>query len=235
MPEPFNKSLLLGKIKRKLGIFLLKLPIDDKDLLTIIDEDTIPTYSIYFPQELKIKITEDDRVPGLINTFFIDERHIGSGVNLIDIELIHGSYNPVSTAMFRPRSVADIISLQTHLDITSALGDPVAYKYYPPNKIEIVGGRNAMGMFYADVLLTHNKKLTSIRPSQIDSFSKLATIDIKSFLYQNLKHFDQIETSFGAINLKIDEWANADNERDDLLNVWNDKYLANRARNIYVF
>lgn len=233
--DPFNKSLLLGKIKRRLGLYFLKLPIDEKDLLDIIDEDTIPAYSIYFPQELKIKITEEDRVPNTVNTFFIDERHVGSGVNIIDIELIHGSYNPVSTAMFRPRDVADIMNLQMHLDLTSAISDPVAYKYYPPNKIEILGGRNAMGMFYADVLLTHNTSLTSIRPSQVPTFTKLALLDVKSFLYNNLKYFDQIETSFGSINLRIDEWSNADSEREDLLSQWNDKYLSNRTRNIYVF
>lgn len=235
MPDLFNKATLLGKIKRKLGIFYFKLPVTDKDLSDVIDEETIPTYSIFFPQEIKATITESDRIPGSNNTFYIDERHIGSNVNIVDIEMIHGTYNPMSTAMFRPRGIQDVMNLQMHLDLTSAIGDPVAYKYLPPNKIEILGGRVMLGTFYADLLVTHNKKLTSIRPSQIDSFTKLALLDLKSFLYQNLKHFDQMETSFGTINLKIDDWANAESEKDELISLWKEKYLADRSRSIYVF
>jgi hypothetical protein len=235
MPEFFNKALLLGKTKRKLGIFYFKLPIEDKDLLTIVDEDTIPTYSIYFPQEVKATITESDRVPGKQNTFYIDEKHIGTEVNIVDIELISGTYDPMSTAMFRPMSPFDAMNMQMHLDLTSAVADPIAYKFYPPNEIEIIGGRVMLGTFYANLLVTHNKLLTSIRPSQVDSFTKLAILDTKIFLYQNLKHFDQMETTFGTINLKIDDWANAETEREELISQWNDKYLANRSRNIYVF
>lgn len=235
MPELFNKALLLGKLKRKLGLFYLKLPIEDKDLLTIIDEDTIPTYSIYFPQELRVDITEADKVPGSKNTFFIDEKHIGDGVNIVDIELIYGTYDPVTTGMFYPLNPTDVINLQMSLDLTSAIGEPIAYNYIPPNKIEVLGGKALLGSFSADLLLTHNKKLTSIRPSQIDSFTKLALLDIKAFLYENLKHFDQIETTFGTINLRIDNWSNAENEKEELLNVWDEKYLANRKRTIYTF
>lgn len=236
MPEAFNKAKLLGKIKRKLGLFYIKLPVSDDDLLGVIDEDTIPTYSIYFPQEIRVKISNEDKVPGTTNTYFIDERHIGSDINIVDIIAISNMCNPLHSSAFRPMSVQDVASLQMQLDHSSILYDPVVYKYIPPNKIEVSGVYNSsLGTFYVDVLATHNKRLTSIRPTQIDSFTKLALLDSKEFLYQNLKHFDQIETTFGQINLKIEEWSNASSEKEELLSQWNEKYLANRSRNIFVF
>ena len=51
-----------------------------------------------------------------------------------------------------------------------------------------------------------------------DSFYELVKLDIKTFLYNN------IQTSFATLNLMIDDWSCAEQERRDLVEIWTDEY-----------
>ena len=49
-------------------------------------------------------------------------------------------------------------------------------------------------------------------------------LDVKENIYPTLKQYTEINTSLGNINLKLDDWSDADNVRRDLLYKWNDVY-----------
>ena len=63
----------------------------------------------------------------------------------------------------------------------------------------------------------HYNNLSTIGTGQEESFFQLAKLDIKTFLYNNLKHFDKIDTVYGSIDLHIEDWANAENDRMDMM------------------
>jgi hypothetical protein len=70
----------------------------------------------------------------------------------------------------------------------------------------------------------HTENLSSIPPTAFESFHELAELDIKIFLYNTLKHYNEIQTAYGTISLKIDDWANAEQDRKDLIEKWRDLY-----------
>ena len=47
---------------------------------------------------------------------------------------------------------------------------------------------------------------------------ELAERDIKRFLYANLKHMDKIETSYGTVDLHIEDWSSAEQDRREIIN-----------------
>ena len=69
-----------------------------------------------------------------------------------------------------------------------------------------------------------DQSLQSIRPTAEESFFKLAVLDVKENLYQLVKHYTTIQTAYGTVELKIDDWADAANERKELINQWDDSY-----------
>ena len=44
------------------------------------------------------------------------------------------------------------------------------------------------------------------------------------YLYNALKYYSTIQTAYGTLDLKIDNWENAESERNDLLSQWDDNY-----------
>ena len=65
----------------------------------------------------------------------------------------------------------------------------------------------------------------SINPTSEESFYKLAVLDVKGALYPTIKHYTGLETSLGRIELQIEDWQNAAQDRKDLLNEWDENYL----------
>jgi hypothetical protein len=49
-------------------------------------------------------------------------------------------------------------------------------------------------------------------------------LDVKENLYPTMKNFSEIQTAIVNINLKIDDWANAEADRKELINRWDDTY-----------
>ena len=51
----------------------------------------------------------------------------------------------------------------------------------------------------------------------METFEKLAQIDIAKFLYMNLRYVDGLETVYVNIDLKLSELQDEANKRDDLI------------------
>ena len=70
----------------------------------------------------------------------------------------------------------------------------------------------------------HDKNLNSITTTMEESFHNLAVLDVKDALYQMMKHYNEIQTAYGNINMKIDDWQSAADQRKQLLDDWDNMY-----------
>ena len=70
----------------------------------------------------------------------------------------------------------------------------------------------------------NDKSLASIPETAREAFMELALLDVKMNLYPTMKQYSTISTSLGNIDLKIDDWGNAESERKDLINRYDDTY-----------
>ena len=77
-----------------------------------------------------------------------------------------------------------------------------------------------------------NKNLSTISETASESFFKLALLDTQENLYSMMKHYNEIQSAYGTVSMKIDDWSNAESERADLLREWEETYHMDIAQYI---
>ena len=231
-----SMSRLITSIKMDLGVYGMSLPFDNPDeaLRNVIKIKTLPTFSQFSPQYTSFMINTTELEAADNGTFqsksftvpdMFDGRDI-LFVRRIDIdtsELADGYIDPIYIG--NELNYEDLITAQASANLLSMAIPSVTFDFHPPNKIEIYNsGLSFDNRFKVTVALEHSENLTTIPKTSWTSFSKLATLDVKKFLYDNLKLYSNLQTAYGNIDLKIDDWSNAEQERNDLINQWEDTW-----------
>lgn len=237
-----SMTRLLNKIERRLGTQAINLPDElSKDAWAdVIAEDTLHTFSSFFPHVIKYHVdTQRDKIDTLNNAFYIDQDLVGEELDVLGMrdlsleELLkinntniyggsyyHGNYG-----------IEDIASIQLAADMRSFYNNGIFVEFKYPNKL-IVEGVNSANLlrtipsFSVDLFVVHPANLATISPTMMIEFEKLAILDIKIFLYNGLKHFNNLETVYTNIDLQIDDWANAEADREQLVNEFKDIYVS---------
>lgn len=228
---------LLNKIERRLGLAVLQLPEKiSKDVWPeIIEEDTLSTFSRYFPHKIKILVDVNCYKDGF---YFID-KDLEPGIKILGIKDVDwGSYMNCMNSGIDNRGVMlnsygfiydeygidDIALAQAGNDYISLFNLGIYPEFEHPNKVRLVSTNNAPVSRYLkfplEIFVEHNKNLMTISPTKMEIFEQLATADVATFLYQNLKYFDQLDTAFGQLNLQLDtiqDWAGRRNDIVDQL------------------
>ena len=101
--------------------------------------------------------------------------------------------------------------------------------FEPPNRIRLqsatsqdIGG---ISKFHVWILVEHNENLTTISPTQMETFESLAQADIAQFLYRYLKYYDQLQTVYATIDLKLQDLETEANKREEIINYIKESYV----------
>lgn len=232
---------LLNKIERRLGMSVLMPHLPEqlnKDAwIQVIKEDSMDTFSRFFPNKIDIVINdescfkkEDDE--GII-WYTIKDQYLRNS-KLLGIRDINWTNTSVQNFSLGSSNLAqyyypsfncpigtflDVATLQMSADMNSLYNRGIYIDFRYPNKFCLrgIGNNNYdLNSFVVTLLLQH-ENLSTISPTMMETFEKLAISDIASFLYQNLKYFDNLETAHISLDLKIsqlEEWAN---KRDSIV------------------
>lgn len=236
-----NVSELLTTIKMDLGIYGLALPIDDLDdkIMEVIKLRTIKTYSQFFPhiQKLEINLQELEYTTNNFNQrsyilpdIFGDRRI----VSIRDVEQIGRGTSGYTYPEMNFGLFEDFALGQANANIASAMSPPTTFEFINPNKLTLYNTYLFNNRVIIEFALEHFSNLQSIPPSQWETFEEWAIVDVKQFLYGILKHYNEIQTAHGTINLHIDDWANANQERKELLEKWRQVYHLDNTNVYYI-
>lgn len=233
---PNNKmSRLLDKIERRLGTKMLNLPENlSKDVWAneVIAQDTLDTFSRYFPNELTVII---DRSMALGKGWYLIDSVVPDGVDILGLKDInwpslsqnalaqheaqgYGIYSVLPTDY----SYDDIAAIQMRADLTSIFINQIFIKYVPPNKIRLTSVYDtdvsrAFKSFPVTLFIKHATNLMTIPPTMMETFENLSQADVAKFLYENLKYFDGLETVYANMDLKLSDLENEAGKRDDIV------------------
>lgn len=230
--SPNQMTLLLNKIQRRLGLITLELPdeIGKDSWHTIIEEDTIPTFSRYFPYKITTIIDNTCEKDGF---FFID-KDVPEGCKILGVKDIDWQAYRVdprfdryginfSTYDFisRDYGIDDVAFSQMSADYLSLFNLGIYIEFEYPNKIRLVSVNGSSVSRYRpfplQIFIEHPSNLMTISPTMMESFEQLAQADVATFLYQQLKYYDNQDTVYMQLDLKLEtlqEWAN---KRDDIV------------------
>lgn len=97
--------------------------------------------------------------------------------------------------------------------------EPFRYKFYPPNILAVIS------VYASDRLalttefnLENDENLISIPNTAYEGVRQLFILDLKKTIYNEYGIFSPIQTQNGDIDLKIDDWASAENDRNEKYN-----------------
>lgn len=230
-----NISSLITRIKMQLGIYSIALPFENPDevIKEIIQTVTLRTFSTYAPyyEKFRFKLRElkcieknsnyetyllpdvfSEREIMFVRSVEYDESTVtGTGYWGGGIPMLHG--NILNQAMLA----------NAGMPLVNKLVPKITFKYDHPRKVTLWNVYSSSCLVF-DIALSQDKSLASITPTQEESFFTLALLDVKDMLYQSLKHYNDVQSAYGNINMKLDDWANAAQDRKQLLDEWDNVY-----------
>ena len=109
--------------------------------------------------------------------------------------------------------LSNFFERQIQADLASA-SNPVTFMFYPPNQIEIYPSF-INGLVELNVV--HDETLHTIPMNMKEYFMQLALADVKMALYQIRNRFNNMQTSFGTLELFIDDLQTGRDERNELI------------------
>ncbi len=223
-------SELLTSVKMKLGIYGISIPVENLDQLMhdVIKLESIKTYSQFFPQTftMEFKMEELDVIQNNYakTTFVLPDLFAGRRIIYVR-DVFPGRLNQQSNYMYAEMATGEdfyqtmmLGHAQAHL--ASAVTPPFTFEFEHPNIVHMYNYSSYSRDVTVKIDVEHFENLSSIPPAQFESFRQLVILDMKIFLYGMLKHYTDLSTPLGNISLKIDDWANAEATRDELINEW---------------
>lgn len=225
---------LLNKIERRLGTKVLNLPEEyNKNVWAneVIANDTLDTFSRFFPFSMKYMLNPN--TPKKNGYYILDLDSIAPGVEMIGVSdidwetfasdgLYQGNRYGIFDYLNYQYSAEDVALLQGRADLASMFNNQIMCDFKEPNMVRIyntVGGDITVGIrnIPINILLKHSKNLMTIPQTMMETFEQLAEADVAGFLYQSLKFYEDTETAYANLNLRLSDWQDIYNRREDIV------------------
>lgn len=246
-----NFTDLVNKIERRLGLIPLTPHLPEQLnkshwVSDVIKPDTMVTFSRYFP--LKVKFVANDTTCNIVKNpqnnsleFIIKDEYLGGAklLGAVDIDWSDTSTNNIgistnSYGFYVPNfggmdaTYNAFMANQMSADIASMYNNNIFVDFEYPNKLKFsrAGNINVELRSYAVWLLVEHSNLQTISPTKMETFEALAQADIARYLYMNLRYFDQLDTIYINIDLKLSELEQEAGKRDQIIDDLKNSYVS---------
>lgn len=240
-----NLNQMIKVIKDELGLTkFIKTSYDDHAIYKILKTNTIPTFSKYYAAQYQAPIftlTELTQISNNSAYYKIPEYvtkplfDIGSEIMAIKEYEIYENlgYNPSYKYINTEALALSDIELFSGLEDMALYGERQNYYNYKytmyyekPDLFRVLFNRLEMQhieakLLYANVTfwVKHTEDLFTLSQTMEYLFYRLAKLDVMITIYNNeAKFVESVSTGIGNLNLKIDDWATAQQQKDELLN-----------------
>lgn len=228
-------NFLMKQCIVQLGLPALSMEKYYPQIKEILMTDTLPTFSQFFPYTyiMKLDLTKMkySNIGDGWEIYYLRDKFLeDNGLDVISVIDVSGaSYFDTWNAPLPTFDVEAMIiegaasSIRSQLNISNK-----AFEFMPPNRLKLKGYSGTGEVFVTCKVPYPN--VGTVPMSVSIPLTTLAKLDIKCWLYPELKMYNQLETADGTIDLKIDDWADAPSERANLLDDWMNKAYPNMVR-----
>ena len=239
-------SALLNKIERRLGmrplVPHLPEPYNKESWAEVITEDTLDTFSRYYPKKIPFKITKET-APRKDGWYYINEDYIGNqkilgagdldwsvfGKDSVGLAQQFGGYGYPDVGMSN-FNMQDIQSLAMRANYASMFSNSNVYpEFRYPNQLRIVSIANSnvrLGDFTINLYVKHSDDLSSISPTKMETFEALAIADVAMYLSRNLKYWDGLETVLSTLDLKLNHLEDEASRRESIVDKLENSFVS---------
>ncbi len=247
MPMANSMTKLLNKIERRLGTQQMNLPdYMSKDVWAkdVICNETLDTFSRFFPNKIPYVLGPENKK----NDYYLIDESICNAVQILgagDIDwhawsshypgLLYGGVNSYDM-MTSGVDFETLVDVQMMADHVSAFSNGIYVEFIPPNKIKlnIIIASSFLTNFQRipiHLFVKHADNLKTIPPTQMETFERLATADVATFLYEQLKMYDNLETTYSNIDLKLASLEEKARDRQQIVDYLEQNYVSAANRN----
>lgn len=228
-----------------LGLDVLGLEYTYRDLVELINRNTLYVFSDHIPCYYTTVIEPDDSryVVGRERSHYGRECYIPDATmkkfNLPILELAdvnwadtaRSGYYGELVAAYQFSDVQSILMGSEQTYMTTMLDSAIPFKpYYNYRGGDVVYLRNIPQNTPVELVIrTKFPNLVSIPDNYREVFKTLALFDIKIKLWNELKYLEEIVTPAGNLNLKINDWESAERDRE----AWIREFKAKSAPDRY--
>jgi len=252
MPMMNRMTDLLNKLEHRLGADVMGLPKEfQKDYWArkVIAKETLDTFSRFFPHKMKYVLGPENKK----NDYYLIDESICEQVDILgagDIDwhkwsthfpgLLYGGVNSYDM-MTSGIDYEGMVDVQMMADHVSLFSNGIYVDFEPPNRIylRIVIASSFLTNFQRipiHLFVKHPLNLKTIEPTKMETFEELALADVATYLYEKLKMYDQMETAFTNVDLKLASLEEKARSRADIVEKLRNSYVsaANKAMPIMI-
>ena len=229
-----NLSNVITRIKLKLGLMNIATPFENIDdtILTIINEITTPVFSIYYPAKDVLHVNLHDlellEKDALYEKVLLPDFTTRKLLYVFDVTYNNDNLSGLGfygggVPLLQGNLFNQMLLSNAGKTLMNEMIPKLTFKFEPPRVLYVYNAYSSTDLAI-ELGFEHDKSLASIPETCREDYMKLALLDVKENLYPTLKQYSEINTAIGTINLKIDDWADAENLRKDLIEKCDDTY-----------
>lgn len=216
-------TAVLRFLNSRLGTVVQDLEISEEEMMRVVFQESLYTYSKYFPYKYNIILKHED-----LDTF--DKRKNIYKIPNKDNMEIFGIHKVFLSAMETYGTMVTPISInpfssQIQRDAFSQTITPTTWEFLPPNRIEIKPKITFSSAATVVVKAIHPKHLKTINQGMRDEFMLLCLYDVLLSLYPIRHRFQSMSTPFGNIEPFFEMVDSAADKREELLRKWRENFL----------
>ena len=219
-------TTVLRYLNRMLGTLVQEVEIDQEGLMRIVYQETLQTYSKFFPYLYKVRLTHRDLIEGKTSSYrqprseILEINGIGrvwvSNLTRYGSTMVPLTMNPFAGQIFE--------------DAMSMTLTPQTFRYEPPYTLDIYPRLVGKTEATVEVKAVHPYHLKTIHISMRDEFLRMALLDVLVSLYPIRHRFENLTTPYGQIMPFFDMVDRAGEEREQLIEQWRSKALRTGTR-----
>lgn len=251
-----NISEVVHDLKLTLGLNTIALPYNDsvENVISNILETSIRTFSRFKPHikegyEQYKNLRSPDEISGRVGIFYLPESLTTTHVQYADAYVAPDKLTNAEATMNAFTTVSPFVGFGSYYpqDIMNATQTGAAINKYAGltgavptskwlgfNKVQLFNFPKD-GWIQFVVKCDHDPSGETIPYSCVESFMKLARLDVQMTLYNQLKNMTNVGGAFKDIQLKIDDWSSAESQRNELIDKWTSTFHLDEVAELVQF
>ena len=204
----------------------------DEDILACLDQETLPTLSIYLPHLQDFAIdTEKDQINGRIGVYQIR----APGERLLGVNRVREGIAAFGSMMYDPMLFGDMLDRQLVADRQSASELTVTWDFRPPNIVELFPKALQYSQINIECKCVHHTHLRTIPPTAREILRELFLSDLAIDVLSVRQYFQNIQSVFGEINLNLDRLQQQAEKREQIIEKLEQKqFKSAHARRLWI-
>ena len=239
-----DKAHLIKLLKQNSGVYSIRLPLTDEQIYQdIIVDLTLETYSSFYPKlyvlpanlnQLRVPAARESTTEAVSDIYELpnlsplsEGNRIHSIAKIIPFNAMgyeSATYAYQTIDAFQALAVAQGIA-----NLSSLIEPPMFFEFLGGRRFRLNNGTYYRSHVIIYVEMSYNPELYDIPPGQRIAFSELAELDFRRTMYNNLKYWNELRTAAAEYNLRIDDWQNAEDQRNELLDHWTETFHEERT------